>query len=66
MGSEETFKNIIHLLDNYDISKIRNLSDMVDLHNDKMELIKLDSVYSDYFSICNSPEFNRIRTKYCI
>lgn len=66
MGFEEVFNNVIQILENYDCNKIRNLDDMIALHNDKMSLMHLNSVYSDYYSICNSPEFNRIKSKYCV
>lgn len=66
MTYEEVYKSVVNSLDRYDVTNLKTISDIIDLHNDRLELDRLSSVYSDYVSLCHSTEFDRIKVKYCI
>lgn len=66
MTYEEVFNKVFHTLENYDLGKLKTIEDMMDLNNDRLNLSRLNSIYPDYISLCNSPEFGRLRQKYCI
>lgn len=65
MSYEEVYIKVRSALENYDVTKFKTISDMMDLENDKSELNNLKCVYKDYISLCSSPEFYKIKQKYC-
>jgi len=65
MTYEEIYSNVVSVLDQYDISKLQSIPEIIDLHNDRKELDRLSNVYPDYYTLCNSSEFGRIKIKYC-